>query len=374
MNSQPKVSIIISAYNGERFIQDTLISVKNQMLSQFECIIIDDGSTDGTRDAIKKSIDDDSRFTFIPQNNMGKPKSLNKGLKMVGGKYVMMLDHDDIFHDDMLQKLYNRAEQTEAEITVCDFQNFDDQTMQVTTSSLDLGTLPSAVFSIDNMSKDTFFSQPLYPTCYNKLWARHFLRKNNLLFDSKAWPAEDELFETKALLLANKVAVVDDVLIDYRLSSDQVTSNRIKNYQDASYYVYGKIHEFLAKDTHGKAWEAAFHKLVAEFAVLFVDLAIETAESGLQQKIFKNSRDILEKILSPNECMANLTDSFQRKLTIIREDTILEYYKYMIGEKDAQIAELQHSIDALLSREPNEIIGVKPLAMLLIEAIKRRIG
>lgn len=372
---RPKVSVIVSAYNGRRFIQDTLMSIKNQTLSQFECIIIDDGSMDDTRDVIKKAIDGDSRFIFIPQDNIGKPKSLNKGLKIVKGKYVMMLDHDDLFHYDMLQKLYNKAEQAKSEITVCDFQNFNDKTMKVTPSPLNLGVLPRVVFSIDNMSNDVFFSQPLYPTCYNKLWSHDFLRKNNLLFDNRAWPAEDELFETKALLLANRIAVVDDVLIDYRLSEDQVTSNRVKNYQDASYFVYGKIHDILAGDVRGKAWEVAFHRLIAGFAVSFVDLAIETCDSKLQQKIFKNSHNLLEKILNPNEYISSPSDDFLKKLTIIRGDTILEYYNHMIAEKDTQIIKLQNSIDMLSSHEDlNETLGIKASVRLLIGAIKRRLS
>jgi glycosyltransferase involved in cell wall biosynthesis len=87
------VSVIISSYNYGRFIADAIHSLKAQTFSDFECIIVDNGSTDDTADVVRRVSDD--RFTYILQENLGVSAGRNAGLKVAKGEYVMFLDADD---------------------------------------------------------------------------------------------------------------------------------------------------------------------------------------------------------------------------------------------------------------------------------------
>src|SRR5436190_2202411 len=95
----PKVSIIVPSYNREHLIRDTLDSIKKQIYSAWECIIIDDGSTDGTFSVIKQYCEEDERFQMFvrPESKPKGPSSCrNYGMEKATGDYVIFLDSDDL--------------------------------------------------------------------------------------------------------------------------------------------------------------------------------------------------------------------------------------------------------------------------------------
>jgi len=99
----PKVSVIMSVYNGERYLREAVESILNQTFTDFEFIIIDDSSTDSTR-AILASYDD-PRLVFVRNEaNIGLTRSLNKGLSLARGKYVARQDADDVSLPQRLEK------------------------------------------------------------------------------------------------------------------------------------------------------------------------------------------------------------------------------------------------------------------------------
>lgn len=96
-----EVSVLMSVYNCENFVSEAIYSVLNQTYVNFELIIIDDGSTDKTKDIIKNF--SDKRIRLIQnKENLGLPRSLNIGLKVAQGKYIARLDADDICSPDRL--------------------------------------------------------------------------------------------------------------------------------------------------------------------------------------------------------------------------------------------------------------------------------
>jgi len=101
----PKVSIIIPAYNRAKFIEETIKSVLNQTIEDLEVIIVDDGSTDGTKKIIENLSEKDNRIRYFYQNNHGKPSiPRNIGFKNSSGKYIAFLDSDDIWLPEKLEK------------------------------------------------------------------------------------------------------------------------------------------------------------------------------------------------------------------------------------------------------------------------------
>src|SRR5580692_7213135 len=99
----PKVSIIMTAYNHEKFVQEAIQSVLDQSFQDFEFIIIDDASSDNTLNIIKKFNDARIRLTVLEQNQ-GQFVATNLGLDKAQGEYIGILNSDDAFHPDKLQK------------------------------------------------------------------------------------------------------------------------------------------------------------------------------------------------------------------------------------------------------------------------------
>jgi len=100
----PKISVVMSVYNGEKYLRDSIESILEQTFRNFEFIIINDGSTDNTHKIIKEYAERDKRICLINQQNIGLTKSLNRGLKISRGKYIARHDADDLSLSDRFEK------------------------------------------------------------------------------------------------------------------------------------------------------------------------------------------------------------------------------------------------------------------------------
>lgn len=97
MNPKPKVTVYMTVYNEERFLDESIRSILNQTLQDFEFIIVDDGSTDGSLRILNKYAEKDKRIKILcNKQNLGQPKSLNRALRIARGEYLARMDADDI--------------------------------------------------------------------------------------------------------------------------------------------------------------------------------------------------------------------------------------------------------------------------------------
>lgn len=125
----PKVSIIIPTYNVAPWIEETLKSVSLQTSRDFECIIIDDMSTDDTYNIINEFIKGDRRFKlFRNKKKEGVSYTRNYGIQMSQGKYISFLDGDDIWHHRFLEKMLGIIEKKNAWLSYSRFALFTDKT------------------------------------------------------------------------------------------------------------------------------------------------------------------------------------------------------------------------------------------------------
>lgn len=96
MPNNPKVSVVMAVCNAHQYVGEAVESVLQQTFTDFEFIIIDDGSTDDSGDVLRRYVDQDRRIQLVEQENRGLPPSLNRGLAMSRGKYVARMDADDV--------------------------------------------------------------------------------------------------------------------------------------------------------------------------------------------------------------------------------------------------------------------------------------
>ncbi len=96
----PTLSIILPTYNGSRFIQEAILSVERQTYTDWELIIIDDGSEDDTKKIIQSYIEKDPRIIYIQQKNQGQGVARKHGIKLSKGTYIALLDDDDVWKNE----------------------------------------------------------------------------------------------------------------------------------------------------------------------------------------------------------------------------------------------------------------------------------
>lgn len=125
--SQPRVTVIIPAYNAERFIDLTLASLVAQTFPDWEAIIIDDGSTDGTAVLVEAWQQRDARLRLVRQANAGVSTARNVGLEQARGAWIAMLDSDDLWDPRKLELQMAAQEASGADVLFCGFHACDDQ-------------------------------------------------------------------------------------------------------------------------------------------------------------------------------------------------------------------------------------------------------
>lgn len=123
----PIVSVIMPAYNAERFVEAAIRSVMAQTITDWELLVLEDGSTDGTALVVQKLAQEDHRIHFLPNvSNMGVARTRNRGLDLCRGRYIALLDSDDIWLPDKLEKQLELAERTGADIVYCSYGIIDE--------------------------------------------------------------------------------------------------------------------------------------------------------------------------------------------------------------------------------------------------------
>ncbi len=118
------VSVVVPAYNVGLYIEDCIKSVINQTYSNWELIVVDDGSTDNTLNLAKKIAATDRRIRVHGQDNQGVSVARNTGLSMATGNEIIFLDGDDFWLPECLQKLVTAKEQSGAQVSYCGYNHF----------------------------------------------------------------------------------------------------------------------------------------------------------------------------------------------------------------------------------------------------------
>ena len=115
---RPKISVIVPIYNAELYLEQCIESVLNQTLRDIELLLIDDGSTDSSFLICEKYKKRDNRIQLYTNKNVGQGLERNFGIKKSTGEYIAFLDSDDQYKENMLEKLYQRAIETNADIAL----------------------------------------------------------------------------------------------------------------------------------------------------------------------------------------------------------------------------------------------------------------
>ena len=116
--SNPTVSVIIPVYNAQDGIKQCLDSLLNQSFTDFEIILLNDGSTDNSLEVIKKYAAVNDFIRVIDKENEGVAKTRNKGIQLANGKYIVFIDNDDFVDSDYLERFYNAIDQEQLDIVL----------------------------------------------------------------------------------------------------------------------------------------------------------------------------------------------------------------------------------------------------------------
>ncbi|HIU14185.1 MAG TPA: glycosyltransferase [Candidatus Fimiplasma intestinipullorum] len=209
----PLVSIIVPVYNTGAYLQECLDHLVGQTLEDIEIIVINDGSTDESEKIIQNYVRRYPHLYYYARENHGISYTRNQGIQLASGKYLMFVDSDDYLALDACEKLVEVARKSQAEVTVCDFYEFN-------TEDKKLNSLPD--FTVTSLTESPSLLFDINSSPWNKLYLRSFIVENQIVFPENL-KYEDTVFVLKALYLANKISKCQEALVYYRVREGSET-------------------------------------------------------------------------------------------------------------------------------------------------------
>lgn len=210
-----KFSVVIPAYNVEAYLDECLGSVAAQSFGDWEAIVVDDGSTDGSAALAETWARKDNRFRILKQTNQGQSAARNAAIRIAKGDYLFFLDGDDWLEPQTLQTL---ASELQDEDVICfgGRRFFQDEKRYEEADTPESKTYASGWdYYQDNALKPKRFA---FVSEVLRIYRREFLRKNQLRFKEGIFH-EDNLFTPIVLFYAGKTLVISGTLYNYRIRS-----------------------------------------------------------------------------------------------------------------------------------------------------------
>ncbi|MCM1337661.1 MAG: glycosyltransferase family 2 protein [Candidatus Amulumruptor caecigallinarius] len=165
----PQISVVIPAYNSEKYLRECLDSIKAQTFTDWECLVVDDGSKDSTPDIVQEYAAADRRFRLLRQANAGAYMARVTGVEAAQGEWIAFIDSDDTVDSVYLQRLHSLA----------------DDTTDIVISNPDYSIIGREQLSLMEYRKATFVCFPVSPSVCFKLFRRSLFKGIK-----KAHPAE----------------------------------------------------------------------------------------------------------------------------------------------------------------------------------------
>lgn len=366
-----KVSVIIPAYNAEKYLVETLESVVHQTLDDYEIIVVNDGSKDNTINILREYEDKYPNLNVIDKENEGVSAARNDGIERAKGEYLFFFDSDDILELDALESLYNRAVSTKAKLVIAGYDIFDSYT---TTRVNDIKPLleQDKIDRYDELILQTF-------SLSNKLLKKDIIDKHNLRLPPISY-SEDGAFLMKYVYNVSKITGLDQIIFHYRRMNgegnaitESISDSKVRDYIEAHRLIlesakesiirdfpqYGSIEEIKANDAKLRGYMnriifKELNILIKQFYSKFWKLEEETISvivGEIQDKLKKLDMKHISLIVDENSDV-NVFD-----LSINKKDAVnkAHFTAVLYGTKDNE----EDFAECLNSIVVQNLVGIK---------------
>lgn len=212
---QTKVSVIIPVYNSEQYLKECIESIRDQTYKNVEIVIVDDGSTDSTKEIIEVYLKIDERISAFYQDNKGPAQARNNGMTHSVGDYFLFFDSDDILNHDTIQKMVDIIEKENADIVMGNYITVNHEGKFI--EEINITDIERVI--LENGVKEC---SKLSPNPGNKLYKADIIKKRRIKF-CDTYIGEDLNFYLKFLLFASKIAILENSLYQYRILSSSIS-------------------------------------------------------------------------------------------------------------------------------------------------------
>jgi len=224
------VSVVVTCYNKEKYIAETIESVLQQSHENFELIIINDGSTDNSSKIIKSF--NDSRLKLIELNNSGVNVARNIGILASKGTKLAFLDGDDIWHQHKIESQLKYMTNNDLDMCFCDYDTIDD-TGQINHSFVKINF---PYFNYEKLKNKILGGNVILGSASSVIFNKEIIDKIGLFDEELKW-GEDWEYWMRIVIFTDKIGFLEKQLTFLRFGINQVqtTLNKKKRYSDSLY-------------------------------------------------------------------------------------------------------------------------------------------
>lgn len=309
MNQDYKISVIIPAYNVEKYIEQCLRSIMNQTYKNLEIIVVNDGSTDETGDIIKKLAEEDNRIFFIDQENQGVSASRNNALAKVDSDFVMFVDSDDWLDLDACEYLIQEAIKENADCVMFGYvREYENKSLPKATFEEE-----KIVFCGDEVKRklhrrlfgpiDSELATPekmnAISTIWGKLYKSEFVKNIKFISLQELGLCEDGYFNINVFKNLNKVVFVKKYFYHYRkiVGSNSLTQKKDSNMFEKEKKFYNKLNEIIEKEKSSDDYKFALNN---RFALSLIETGISIFNS--KSDVYEGIKNVLHSEEYVNAC------------------------------------------------------------------------
>lgn len=241
-------SVVVPVYNVEKYLKECVDSVLSQTFTDFELILVNDGSKDSSPAICDEYAKKDSRVKVIHKENGGQSTARNKGIEAATGEFAIFIDSDDLFCDkNFFEDIRNEIEENTDIVVFRYFKYYGDRTDDCGISLAGLNSENKADFLRDLVKRDAFFC-----SCWSKCTRMSILKDNNIVFDTSL-SCEDMDWYYNVVSKANNFKVIDKPYVYYRQRENSVTSSfKKKSITDYIFTINKWSEEFKKIENEGE--------------------------------------------------------------------------------------------------------------------------
>jgi len=299
---QPVISVIVPVYNVQDYLAQCLDSILSQTFSDFELICVNDGSTDNSRAVLEEYRKRDARIKIVDKENGGLSSARNAGMEAAQGEFYSFIDSDDWADKTMLEKLYNKIQDTGSDIAICAVHQFDETNQKIDDSN-PYYTLEFFDNTFDNRAFSYKETKPfLMDVCvmaWNKLYRRSHIEKCRAVFPD-GLIFEDGPFFFSIFFKTQRVCIVRDFLYYYRInrrnSIIQKAGKKFLNIIDVTELMFSKIKDLEDFDDI----RYIFFRKKAEDLIFRFEHLNPKYKKAFADKLKKESSLVNEEIFPPS--------------------------------------------------------------------------
>lgn len=376
----PALSVIIPVHNTEKYLDSCLQSIQKQTYTDYEVILIDDGSTDRSQELCQKYVKSDLRFLYFFQENGGSTSARKKGLSFARGKYITYVDSDDWLDHDYLERLIGAAENDHVDIAICNpTVEFGDHCQKAETM------IPAGLYKGDAL-KEAFFPNMFYhgmgrwgirPAIWGKIYKKELIRKHIERVDERMFYGEDTASLFPCCLDADCICVVDGFGYRYRINPESVSNGNDDNRNISIFenivLVYNHLHVCFD--------QSEFREILNKQLVLYVysllDFALNrTMNFSESIEVYREKRERKTLWLIPEYIEKN-----NKKIILVGAGNVGKAYKFQLDQDEncEIVAWTDSGYRDILKKEALPLISIEkalsfPYDMVLIAVMKEEIA